>query len=337
MQNTRIVIALAALTAGCASDSGTTTLTGESYEAKWGPVTVAPGEEATRCIVVDLGNPAPIKVHQLHNTLATGSHHLIVYRDDGAAASPVPVDCVPFAGTLAPSAATSPLMITQRQDEELTLPDGVAYSFGAHQMVRLEMHYLNSTDAPIVVTASSEFLAAPADQIRDEASFLFIGTPDIDLAPRSEALVESYFTPPDSLAGARYFALTGHTHRLGTDMHIEVGPDRESPGTPVYAPKPFSWSEPETTVHAPAFTVPPGGGFHFSCAYQNATEKRVEFGESANDEMCFFWAYYYPSKGARICVHSTAVGGPEGRDACCPADAGDTLSEFICAKLAESL
>lgn len=52
--------------------------------------------------------------------------------------------------------------------------------------------------------------------------------------------------------------------------------------------------------------------------------------QSANDEMCFFWAYYYPSRGARMCVHSAAVGGPEGIDVCCPAAPGDQLSKFVC-------
>ena len=42
----------------------------------------------------------------------------------------------------------------------------------------------------------------------------------------------------------------------------------------------------------------------------------VGFGEGANDEMCFFWAYYYPSHGARVCVHTTQTGSPI--DICCP-------------------
>jgi hypothetical protein len=35
-----------------------------------------------------------------------------------------------------------------------------------------------------------------------------------------------------------------------------------------------------------------------------------------NDEMCFFWAYYYPSKGARTCFHTAMTGTPI--DVCCP-------------------
>jgi hypothetical protein len=34
--------------------------------------------------------------------------------------------------------------------------------------------------------------------------------------------------------------------------------------------------------------------------------------------MCFFWAYYYPDHGSKVCFH-TFYGG--GIDACCPGDA----------------
>ena len=43
---------------------------------------------------------------------------------------------------------------------------------------------------------------------------------------------------------------------------------------------------------------------------QHVPTSRSKFGESANNEMCFFWAYYYPSKGAYVCVHTDAGGRP---------------------------
>ena len=45
------------------------------------------------------------------------------------------------------------------------------------------------------------------------------------------------------------------------------------------------------------------------------------FGKSATEEMCFFWAYYYPNKGARVCLHTSCIGGVGGGDICCPGDA----------------
>ena len=109
--------------------------------------------------------------------------------------------------------------------------------------------------------------------------------------------------------------LEQHRESIGRDMEAigdRVSPGRMGPHRDVYSPKPFSWSEPETRNHRPEFTVPKGGGFDFECSWHNTTTRKVEFGESANAEMCFFWAYYYPSQGSKVCFHTDELGGVNG-------------------------
>jgi hypothetical protein len=96
--------------------------------------------------------------------------------------------------------------------------------------------------------------------------------------------------------------------------------------TEVYAPDPFKWDEPETTTFATPFSIPTGGGLDFECSWNNTTTGNVGFGESANDEMCFFWAYYYPSQGSKVCIHTEQYGGANGLNVCCP---GDSLCGLI--------
>ena len=324
---------------GPAPPDGPTELTGEKFSVTWGPVLVQPGVENTQCAVLELGNDAPLKIHRMRNLLGNASHHLIVYRDDDAAPQPTPVDCSPFAGTLTATSATSPIMITQRHDETLTLPDQVAYTFQPRQRLRLELHYLNATDRPQMVTASAEFYPAVPEQIEHEADFLFIGTPDITLPPNSSTTVNSYFTPPFSVSfeGARFFAITGHTHQYGTGVEVAVAPGRGLPGTSVYAPRTFVWSEPETVMQDPPFELPTGSGFSFRCTYRNTSTRTVRFGESTGNEMCFFWAYYYPARGAHLCAHSDQAGGANGLDVCCPAADTDLTSKFVCNLIAQQL
>ena len=59
-------------------------LDGERYSLTWGPLTVPPLQEDTRCVTLRLSNTAPIKVRQIHNHLSGLSHHFIVYRDSAA-------------------------------------------------------------------------------------------------------------------------------------------------------------------------------------------------------------------------------------------------------------
>ncbi len=292
---------------------------------RYGPQLVAPGEEGTRCIWLRLDNDAPIKVRAVHNKLNSSSHHLIVYKDDQDTVEQLtPERCTPFAGALNPTGRIAPIVITQKSDDRLELPPRVAYTLDAHQMIKLEMHYLNSTDAPIEATATVEFVTADEDEIDHEADILFIGSPDINIPAGATQTLKQFFTVPSELdlSASNVFAITGHTHHFGTDMNVRVGASKTDPAMrKLYDPAPFLWSEPETTLLEPPTNVPRGGGFEFECTWTNTSNQRVEFGESANDEMCFFWAYYYPSQGSKVCVHTDQVGGVNGLDVCCPGDA----------------
>ncbi len=140
--------------------------------------------------------------------------------------------------------------------------------------------------------------------------------------------LEAFFSPMRAnldLSTAKFFAITGHEHHLGTDVQVNVSTGLGATGgTSVYNPQPFLWSEPLTQTWSPEFTVGSGQGFDFTCQWYNPGAGTVTFGESANNEMCFFWAYYYPSKGSHVCVHSDKY----GVDICCP-DAGPTLCNMI--------
>ncbi len=158
------------------------------------------------------------------------------------------------------------------------------------------------------------------DDFRDEAGFLFIGNPDIKLMPRStHVLGPSFFEIPHELSGVKFFAMTGHEHQLGTNVQVATATAYDDPGKMVYDIPGWLWSEPKTEVFETPFTVPDSGGFQFTCSWNNTSDDQVSFGESANAEMCFFWAYYYPSQGARVCFHTSRLGGASGGDICCPA------------------
>jgi hypothetical protein len=305
-------------------------LGGEKFSLTWGPVSVPPGQESTQCVWMRLSNTTEIKVHQLHNRLNTASHHLIVYKDDMDATEQLtPVPCEPFTGALNTSGMIAPIAITQRADDMIFLPNRVAYTFAPNQMVKLEMHYLNSTDETQDVQATVDFYAADPSTIDHEASILFTGSPDVELAPGETKTLHQFFMVPSylDLSNSHIFAITGHTHKLGTNVAVRVAPGKDGPMTEVYNPSPFKWDEPETRAfNGDPFSIPTGGGLDFECTWTNTTSQTVGFGESATDEMCFFWAYYYPSQGSKVCVHTDQYGGVNGLNVCCP---GDSLCSLI--------
>jgi hypothetical protein len=311
---------LAALGAGCGAKSSDPPKkpAAAALSLSFPTTTVGPGIEATQCVTLRLGNTAPVHIGAVHNTLGLGSHHMIVYRVTDTVESPAPTPCQPFTDTL-DATKGSPLMITQKSDDLLTLPQGVAYSLDVNQMIRIELHYLNPASTEQSITASTTMIPISDDDFKDEADFLFIGNPDIRLAPHAEGTLGPTFFPiPEELADVKFFAMTGHEHKLGTNVQVATAAGASDVGPRVYDVADWKWSEPATVFFDAPVKVPANGGFSFTCTWNNTTDQTVHFGESVNDEMCFFWAYYYPSQGAKVCFHTTATSKDNPLDICCP-------------------
>jgi hypothetical protein len=295
-------------------------VTGDPLALEWGPIEVDPSVEGTRCVVKRLKNSERVYISGIENRLSSISHHLVIYRVTDTEERLDPYPCSPFVDTLDPDKG-APLMITQKKADTLTLPSGVAFTFEPHQMVRLELHYLNVSDEAREARSTTEFVALPPAEFEHEADFLFTGNVDIRIEPRSSAtLGPTYFPLPPELNGVKFFGITGHEHQWGTNVTVSTAAGPAEAETPVYVVENFAWNEPETVIHDPPFVVPDDGGFRFTCEWMNLSDEVVKFGESTNEEMCFFWAYYYPSRGARVCVHSDELFAPEVLDLCCPGD-----------------
>jgi hypothetical protein len=256
--------------------------------------TAAPGEEQTQCVQYKLPSTTPVDIVKVHNTLSQGSHHFIVSALTATNAAEMPLTtCRPFRAAL----QGGPLAITQKKDDTVLTPDGVAYSLNANQVISLELHYINTGVTPISVNAKSELYPAPEGANLQQSSVLLVGTGTFSIAPQANATTGPRFIQmPAVLDGVSYFAITGHTHHLGTSVTVSGAQNATGQTTSLYNPTPYDWDSPVLVPLTPAAKLPNGGGFVLKCDWKNTTNATVTFGESANAEMCFFWAYYYPKK-----------------------------------------
>jgi hypothetical protein len=251
-------------------------LVGMPFMLTYPDIQVTAGEENTQCIWMKLSNTTPIKVHQVMNVLSTSSHHLIVYKDDqDTTEQTTPVNCQPFSGALNATGKIEPIVITQKKMDEVTLPDGVAYTLAPNQMIRLEMHYINTTEMTQTANATATFYAADPATIQFEAGILFNGTPDVSVPANQQTSLHEYLSLPSyiDLSQAHIFAITGHEHHLGTGVVVNVagGSGSAGPLTNVYNPTPFLWAEPATETFSTPFSIPQGGGWDFTCTWNNTT------------------------------------------------------------------
>src|SRR6185312_14695837 len=120
-----LTVALSFALVGCGTGNGTGSGGPQSYSLTFGPILVPAGTEATQCIVRRLGNPTPLHVGTVHNMLGEASHHMVVYRVNDTDEQTTPFACQPFQDTVLGNG--SPIVISQKADDLLTMPPGVAY------------------------------------------------------------------------------------------------------------------------------------------------------------------------------------------------------------------
>jgi hypothetical protein len=255
---------------------------------------VQPGAEDTQCVQIKLSNTEPLDIVGLHNNLSNGSHHFILTAlNDTAAPEQSLTRCQGFGGAV----TGAPLTITQAHDDRVQLPEGLGYRLNPGHVLHLEMHYINTTDAPLDIEATSDlFAAAPGMQLQP-AAVMLIGTAEFNVPPRSMMETGPKFLKlPAGMDDVRFFAITGHTHAHGTNVHVSLASAEQAPVMELYAPKAFDWEAPDSVPLTPHVSVPKDGGFLLNCAWHNTSDVELTWGESALQEMCFFWGYYYPRK-----------------------------------------
>ena len=130
------------------SDAGSNT----NYDVTVGPITLAPGEERTVCIDKKIPANHAVDVVKIASDMTPGGHHLVFYKSAATVESTTPFACQTFRDVLG---GTVPLYIAQKPSTVLNFPTGVAYSMPANQMLRVELHFVNTTAAPLPVDGSS--------------------------------------------------------------------------------------------------------------------------------------------------------------------------------------
>lgn len=279
-----------------------------------GPVTATVGGENTVCMHRRLGNEKGGFVRRVRGTLTEGSHHMIVYlAPDDEQEDAEPYNCQGFAGIIDTGgqgipvleARNVPFFIAQTKNEDLQLPNTeddvpVGFRIEPNQMLMIELHWFNTTPQEQQVVGDIEVDMITDDRPVMESSFGFWGTVNIDIPPNSKA--DTGVLWQRALADTNVFGLTTHQHQRGTRMSVWKSDGLEVSEEQSMADN-TDWEDPPLERFDPPISFGPGEGMAYRCQWNNATNAYVDFGEDFDDEMCFFWFYYYPSLDFDICFH----------------------------------
>lgn len=251
-----------------------------TYTIALPPFTVAPGQERYAC--QDFANPFggdAAAIHAFASQMTPGSHHLLLFYKPGATDGAL-ADC---SGTeFAPGPYGS-----QRPDDALTYPDGVAAVIAPADGFRVQVHYLNASSAPLPVAVTIRLSRIDAAAVRDRAAVLFFSNGAIDVPPgQSGVVVQKSCTLPFAV---NLVQATGHMHQHGRAFEATSG------GVSIFSSTAYSDVAP--ALFDPPLPLAAGSVVTFACTYDNSDGSApLRFGDSARtDEMCIFSAQFFPA------------------------------------------
>jgi hypothetical protein len=282
-------VALCAFVIGC-GDSPPAEVVGDPVEIIGREWTVEPGEEAYKCLGIQVDRDMYINQFQIANPL--GEHHAVLTVTDrlgGLGGTRLGEhDCnvltVDLQMLYASGVGTSPLV----------LPENVALKVEAGQFLHLNLHLFNSTDA--VISSRSAILAdlvepVPADR---EAEMVFAGTFDIAIPPGETGQTAGGCTFSQD---ATLIAYWPHMHQFATHQKVtmNVGGEARTIHDEVY-----DFEHQNNFAFEPLLEVSAGDSIDVECTYTNTSQEMLEWGDSSNAEMCFAGLYRYPKQALTL-------------------------------------
>jgi hypothetical protein len=271
---------------------------GKGVQIRVDPFQVQPAFERELFVYRALGNPQPIYVTKVETRMRTNSHHLVLYdfqantppafipardvvRDirnpDGSMniANMLPMAYHVFvAGSMSPTGG-------------YTFPPGVALRLPANTALDFNVHYVNSSAAPITGEAYANLHTVEASQVQQVASTLNLSNFDLRLAPMQRTTQTRTFT---FSTATRILALTSHMHKLGERFVIRLSGGARD-GEVVY--ESTDWEHPAIVTYDSPLLLQPGEGLTSVITYNNTTNRTITFGLTSEDEMGIIFGYTY--------------------------------------------
>jgi hypothetical protein len=241
-------------------------------------VNVPAGSEQVLCRRFVVPADRNVEVAGFEHQYAPGAHHVILYREPGAdpgSVSDESFECGEIAGPL--------LYSSQLVNDARRYPTGVGFPTQAGDVLRLELHVVNSESVARDVGVRLNLWYSQAEVATEAGTFFFYDR-DILLPPHEPTTVRMRCEVPKDI---QIPFLAPHTHRLGTAFRAKIG-DRlvlDSGG----------YGDLTTVDFDPPLSVRAGEFIEFECDYVNDSAMPVVEGPSRDqNEMCLLLGGYYP-------------------------------------------
>lgn len=270
-------------------------------------ITLPAGAEITKCFYFHTPNTTALAVNKWTSHMTPGSHHMIMFLGSATQPADGTIDDNCGIGGGAVSASNIPVWVysSQMPDQTETLPtdDGggkpLAQNIAPNQPAYFQMHYLNATDADLVVHVSvSAYALDPGAAYTETAAYVSYNGA-ITIAPHAVGTVASQTCQQPT--GLKFWTLSSHSHKQS--VHTDIKDGTAATGAVVFQSD--DWEHPGSMswMTSPFYTF--ASTLTFECTYNNTGDNAnnmIVDGQSAQtNEMCMAVGYYFPATATKIC------------------------------------
>ena len=240
-----------------------------------------------------------IAITRVTSISGVGIHHLAVYQAFGREEAAAPHEC----DTLIKE-TWLPVFVSGTGSRDLQLPAGTGFPIAADTQYIMQLHLQNTTDGDLDVRAGVNLEYNHAPDLLIAAGIYGIGNQKIDMpAGATDYQVHEHCAPDREM---NVFAVLGHMHKLGTALEVtstpaDAGSGQVGSAAPFYKIDP--WTFGDQPIAPMTATVKQTDSLDVTCHWNNPGTTKVGFGESSDDEMCYFVLFYYPFTGLDGCVN----------------------------------
>lgn len=250
-----------------------------------------PGEEKYLCYQF-YSPDEPVAITRVDQISAPGIHHFGLFQAFGRNEPDAPHEC----DTLIKQ-TWLPIWGSNTGSHQLTLPTGTGFVISPGTQYIIQLHLQNSSDEPMNVRGGVNLTYDRQVAAIVPAGMYALGSFALEIP----ASATNYAVPVSCAPGKsmNVFGVLPHMHKLGTKIEVTR---TASGGTaqPFYQVDPWTFGDqPLEQLEA---AIAPTDTFDLTCTYTNPYEYPVPYGESSDQEMCFFVLFYYPYDRLDGCI-----------------------------------
>ena len=257
--------------------------------------TVPPASEVWKCAVYPMPSDDFAYINSVESISNAGMHHMTLGTmgftgpqfDDGV------YDCEQL---LLESMNDLILFFgNQGGENNFSLPEGVVATIPPGIKIIHELHYVNTTEAPVDIYSYVNGYYIPEDEITDGIWGGQIRDETLDVKAQGESIEWTRCVMNEAVD---VLFMGSHTHKLGVEFTVARF-DGETTGEVFY--RNTDWHDPKIVQFEEPIRLEVGEGFEFQCKFRNNSDVDVQYGSTADDEMCNMTIVHTPDSQSAQC------------------------------------